>query len=377
MKKLLTILGTRPQIIKASAVSRAIRQHRDALREVIVHTGQHYDAPLSGNFFEELGVPAPLKNLEAGSGTHATQTARMLPGLEEILQEEKPDAVILYGDTNSTLAGALAASKLYIPILHIEAGLRSGDMNMPEEVNRICTDRVSTMLFAPTQSALENLRREGFPLEQSAPLNPDKPLALCSGDVMLDNQRFFREKLNAQPLRHLDAFGNDFILCTYHREKNTDNRENLWSISKALLEIASASHPVVIPMHPRTRLSYHTHSLEELLETMQQHPYIHIRPPLAYLDTLQLLESCSMVFTDSGGLQKEAFFLGKPSVIFREETEWTEIVEAGCAIPAACSLERIVEAHTQLKGRACPDAESLFGDGKAAEKICAAILSWL
>lgn len=377
MKTLVSIVGARPQIIKASAVSRAVSAVPDELREIIVHTGQHYDDKLSDALFRELGVPAPALNLEAGSGSHAEQTARMLPGLERFLQEVKPDGVILYGDTNSTLAGALVAARLYLPILHVEAGLRSEEMNMPEEVNRRCTDRVSTLLFAPTQRAMNNLIREGFLSDNAYPPDPSHPRVFLTGDVMLDNQRHFLQQLSeSEPLK--ERFPGDApALVTFHRESNTRDPENLGAIASALLRLANQGIPLILPLHPRTLASFGSLGLDHLLSALKQHPGIVLSGPLTYLELLPLLRECCIVLTDSGGLQKEAFFMGKPVVILRETTEWQEIVDTGWGLTSAIEQDAILAAVESLMRSQPLEPPMMFGDGHAAERIRDLILQYL
>lgn len=347
--KILTVVGARPQFIKAAAISHVIRnKYADSIREDILHTGQHYDDAMSGQFFDELDIPQPKYNLGVGSGSHGVQTAAMIKGIEDILLSEYYDGVLVYGDTNSTLAGALAAAKLHIPVYHVEAGLRSFNRAMPEELNRVLTDHASTLLFAPTQTAVQNLRNEGFTEEQ----------VVFSGDVMLDNVlHYSKTTTNHQTLP------TDFILATVHRDFNTDNPGRLKSILSALDKIGlQYDTPILMPLHPRTRKAI------DCLGGMQSYQHIMLTEPFSYLETLHALQKAELVLTDSGGLQKEAFFCGRPCVILRPETEWKEIVDCGAAVLADADPNRIVEATAQLRGTT-PMPPTQFGDGNAAERI--------
>jgi UDP-GlcNAc3NAcA epimerase len=342
--KIVTIVGARPQFIKAATVSRVI-QNRNNIREIIVHTGQHYDNNMSHVFFDELEIPIPGINLEVGSGTHGKQTARMLEGIENVLLCEKPDWVLVYGDTNSTLAGALAAAKLHIPIAHVEAGLRSFNMTMPEEINRIATDHISTCLFAPTPNAMKLLGREGI---------ADR--SVFSGDVMYDSILYYRDIAvrNFLPEQIAGVQPGQYYLATVHRQENTDVIDNLQSIFLAFSEL---DMPVVIPLHPRT-LKY--------MDMVSHRSNIKIIEPVGYLEMIALLNGCHKVLTDSGGLQKEAFFLKKPCVTLREETEWVETLEDNWNFIVSTDRLKIIEKiHVTHFG----EQKSFFGDGKAAEKI--------
>ena len=355
MKRILTIVGARPQFIKAAAISHAIREkYADSISEDILHTGQHYDDAMSGRFFTELDIPKPTYNLGVGSGTHGAQTATMLKGIENVLLSEKYDGVLVYGDTNSTLAGALAASKLHVLVYHVEAGLRSYNRDMPEEINRILTDHVSTFLFAPTQNAVQNLRNEGFNEEQ----------IVFSGDVMYDNVLHYSKLSTAHyPLP------TDFILATVHRDFNTDNQERLNNILSALSEIAEQyKTKILFPIHPRTRKQLETFNIH--LSPLA----FHLVEPLSYLETLAALQKARLVLTDSGGLQKEAIFSGKTCVVLRPETEWVELVEDGSAILADADMTKILEATQKLIDQT-PPLPHHFGTGDAAIKILKKITS--
>ena len=312
--KIVTVLGARPQFIKASVVSHAIKQ-TPGLSEVLVHTGQHFDANMSDVFFSELGMSKPDYFLGIHGGTHGAMTGRMLAEVEQVLLKEKPDAVMVYGDTNSTLAGALAAVKLHIPVAHVEAGLRSFNMAMPEEVNRILTDRISRWLFTPTQSAAEHLAREGFSPEKIIPV----------GDVMYDVALHHGQRVQADTglMAKLGLKTKQYVLATIHRAENTDHPERLSAIVDALEETA-AQIPVVWPLHPRTRnILIQAGRFEKLAERVM------LIEPVGYLDMVQLEKFAALIATDSGGVQKEAFFYKVPCVTLRDETEWIELVESG------------------------------------------------
>jgi len=378
LKKIITIIGARPQIIKSSAIIRAIKtKYSDKLTEIIVHTGQHYDENMSNVFFDEMGIPYPNYNLAVGSGSHGAQTAKMLEGLEEIFLSEKPDAVLVYGDTNSTIAGALAASKIHIPLIHVEAGLRSFNKSMPEEINRISCDHMSTMLFSPTNTGLENLKKEGFNISNKGKATIDNPFVYHCGDIMYDNSLYFSEVSDEKStiLNELGLEKNNFILSTIHRDSNTDIHENLESIFKALIVISEESNQrIVLPLHPRTKGKLETHLSEELRMKLIQSENILIIPPAGFLDIIALEKNSKMIVTDSGGLQKEAFFFEKPCIILRPQTEWIEIVENGNAILVDADYNRILEAFNSLSAKNDFSYPTLYGDGKSAEFICEQII---
>ncbi len=372
--KIVTIIGARPQIIKAAALSRAIKNSfSDKIEEVIVHTGQHYDQNMSQVFIEELGIPEPKYNLNIGSSSHGVQTARMIEGVEKILLDEKPDYLVLYGDTNSTLAGAVAASKIHIPIAHIEAGLRSFNKKMPEEINRIMCDHASTLLFSPTPTGFQNLINEGFSLDNRKPYSADKPGIFHCGDVMYDNSLFFKT-LARQKSKVLEDFNlteKDFVLATIHRDSNTDVPERLTAIFEALLEIAESEEmDIVLPLHPRTAKLMVTNLLGDVYGRVKTSKWLKLIPPVSFLDMIMLESNCKLVMTDSGGVQKEAFFFKKPAVILRSETEWKEIVEEGCGIIANADKKKILNSWQLFKksGGTLMYPE-IFGDGRAAEFI--------
>lgn len=378
MIKILTIIGARPQIIKAAAISRAIRNHfADKIKEVIVHTGQHYDDNMSKIFFDELGVPKDDYNLGVGSGNHGRQTAQMIEGIEKIILQENPKCIILYGDTNSTLAGAIAASKLHIPIVHIEAGLRSFNKSMPEEINRICCDHLSTLLFSPTKTGVNNLVREGFKTDNKPAYSIDNPKVYHCGDVMYDNSLHFSDiaKQKSKIVEQLGLIGKKFVLVTVHRDVNTDQPLRLNALFEAFQEISSTENvPFVIPLHPRTSKILDERLNPDLLKSIRSNSLIKIIPPAGFFDIINLESNCSLVMTDSGGVQKEAFFFHKPVIILRSETEWIELVENGCAILAGTDKRQIKEAYQSLTTKKDFHYPAVFGDGKAAEFICKEIV---
>ena len=374
--KIVTVIGARPQIIKAAALSRAIREHfSKEVQEVIVHTGQHYDDNMSQVFFDELGIPQPDYNLGVGSASHGVQTAKMIEGIEEILLKEKPDYLVLYGDTNSTLAGAIAASKIHVPIVHIEAGLRSFNKSMPEEINRICCDHCSTLLFSPTATGFKNLVNEGFNPDNKKKFTIDNPGIYHCGDVMYDNSKYFANIADkkSQILDKEGLRGVDYILCTIHRDNNTDQPERLNAIFRALLKI-SESKTVVLPLHPRTAKLLNTNLESDLYNKITNNTNIKILPPASFLDMIVLERHAQMVVTDSGGVQKEAFFFQKPCLILRTETEWKEIVECGAAVITDADEQRIVESFNNFLENPPHNYPEIFGDGNAAEFICKEML---
>ncbi|HHU35383.1 MAG TPA: UDP-N-acetylglucosamine 2-epimerase (non-hydrolyzing) [Bacteroidetes bacterium] len=372
--KLITIVGVRPQIITASAISRAIKtSFADRFEEVMIHTGQHYDKELSDVFFNELNLDKPKYNLNVGSAKYGRQTALMLAGIEEVLLKENPHCVMVFGDTNSTLAGALAASKLRFPVIHIEAGVRSFNKNSSEEINRVLTDHVSTLLFAPTNAAFKNLMKEGFRPENSPPYTIDNPKIFLTGDIMYDNTLFFAdvaERTKASIMKSMSITKNEYILATIHRESNTENVDRLKAIFTTLLHIAKEYKKVIVmPLHPRTVMSLKA-NLDYLYNELLTNEYIRVRPPISYLAMTFLMKNCQMVITDSVGLQKEAHFFGKPSLVLRKETEWVELVRNGTVKLVDADVKSIIDGFDQFNG----DTTSLsfpafYGDGKAAEFV--------
>lgn len=378
MFKIVTIIGARPQIIKAAALSRAIKNNfKDKIKEIIVHTGQHYDENMSQVFFDELGIPAPDHNLNVGSGSHGKQTATMIVGIEEILLKEKPNAIVLYGDTNSTLAGAVAASKIHVPVVHIEAGLRSYNKSMPEEVNRIMCDHVSTLLFSPTKTGFDNLVKEGFKTNNSAPYNGNNPKIYHCGDVMYDNSLHFSNIAESKTdiLKKYNLQKGKFILATIHRNNNTDEPVRLNALFSALNKISlNDGLDVILPLHPRTAKLLETNLQPELLKSIKSNSKFHIAEPASFLEMIALEKNCKIVMTDSGGVQKEAFYFEKPCVILRPETEWIELVECGTALIADADEKKIIDSYKTLTTKQNLSFPKLYGDGKAAEFICAEML---
>lgn len=349
--KILTVVGARPQFVKAATVTRQLR--KAGAHEILLHTGQHFDENMSKVFFDEMEIPRPDYNLEVSNLSHGAMTGRMLEKIEEVLLKERPDWVLVYGDTNSTLAGALAAVKLHIPVAHVEAGLRSFEMKMPEEVNRILTDRISKLLFCPTATAVSNLTSEGYQAF-------DCTIVPC-GDVMYDAVLYYRDKARSvSTIIPKSGLSTPFALVTLHRAENTDDTDRLTGICEALNDIA-ATIPVVWPLHPRTR---------SRLSPAQLSPGIRVMDPVGYFDMLALLEACSIVLTDSGGLQKEAYFFGKYCITLRDQTEWIELVNAGVNVLAGADKASIVRRFKELSNKTFPARTGdLYGDGNAAATI--------
>ena len=346
--KILTILGARPQFIKAGSVSREIAKHTE-LEEIIVHTGQHYDANMSDIFFDEMKIPKPDYFLGIGGKSHGAMTGQMIEKIEEVALKENPDWIMVYGDTNSTLAGAIVASKLHIKLAHIEAGLRSFNMKMPEEINRILTDRVSNILFCPTDTAIENLTKEGYDSLDCR--------VVKSGDVMQDGAMFYRN-LAVKPKCEVN---NNYLLATIHRAENTDDEKRLSFIFEALNEIAKEKQ-VILPLHPRTK---------NIIENLKLNiGHLTIIEPVGYLEMVWLIDNCELVMTDSGGLQKEAYFFEKQCITLRDETEWVELVEIGVNTLVGANKDKILDAYKN-HSTFNPSLSSLdlYGKGKASEKI--------
>lgn len=380
MKKIVTIIGARPQIIKSAAISRAVQDRfSNDLEEIVVHTGQHYDENMSKVFFDEMGIPKPQYNLGVGSGSHGKQTADMLVGIEGILEKEQPDALVVYGDTNSTLAGATAASKMNIPVVHIEAGLRSYNKSMPEEVNRVVCDHLSTLLFSPTKSGFLNLQKEGFSESNQPSYDADNPKIYHCGDIMYDNSLFFSDLSESKNtvISELGLEETPFYLCTIHRGSNTDNANHLTEIFEALVEVMESNPDkvLVLPIHPRTRNCMEEHLSKDLKSKIETSERIKIIQPVSFFNIIALEKNCEMVITDSGGLQKEAFFFKKPCVILRPETEWVEIVENGNAIITDYHKQKIIDAIAHFSKEETLTYPAFYGDGKAAEFICNEIVS--
>lgn len=348
MKKILTIAGTRPQLVKIAAISRVLRE---TFQEILVNTGQHYDYNMAGVFFDELNIPKPDYDLGIGSDTHGRQTGKMMISVEEVVEKESPDAILVYGDTNSTLAGAIVASKLHIPLFHIEAGLRSYNKKMPEEINRILTDHVSSLLFAPTEVAVSNLGKEGITAG-----------VYQVGDVMYDAV-LYNTSL-AESKYSIDEFklkNRNYILGTIHRADNTDQKDRLEAILKAFSKL---EEKVFLPLHPRTRNKINSFGLNPILENSKN---IIVSKPVSYLEMLLLEKNAKAIVTDSGGVQKEAYFAKVPCITLRDETEWGETIEAGWnKLVNPLNADLAFELSNLSKGL---PIEDLYGDGKAAEKI--------
>ncbi len=379
-KRIVTIVGARPQIIKSSAISRAIDNNfNDQLEEIIVHTGQHYDTNMSDVFFQEMSISKPSFNLNVGSLSHAKQTSAMMEGIENILLKEKTDAVLVYGDTNSTIAGALAASKIHLPVIHVEAGLRSFNKLMPEEINRIACDHMSTLLFVPTLAGMENLKKEGFKIDGTDPKTSiNNPKVYHCGDIMYDNSLYFSavSDQKATILSQLNIEPDEFVLVTIHRDSNTDNATNLQQIFEALSEIQRKSNlTIVLPLHPRTERKIAQQLSKSLYDSLNTNQRFRMIPPVGFLDIIALEKHAKLVITDSGGLQKEAFFFRKPCLILRDQTEWIEIVQNGNALIVGASEQKIVSGFSKMMSKVDFSYPELFGDGQAGTFICSKILS--
>ena len=368
--KIVTIVGARPQFIKAAVVSRAIASFNKTLTsrslmvtEVIVHTGQHYDRNMSDVFFEEMDIPNPDYFLDINGLSHGAMTGQMLKKIEMVLVKEKPDCALVYGDTNTTLAGALAAAKLHIPVAHVEAGLRSFNRRMPEEINRVLTDHIASFLFCPTKQSVNNLKAEGIFKEELAAENNkgctpcDHPNVWLIGDVMLDAAIFYKE----QARKPQTAIPGKYILATIHRAENADNTVRLKSIFDGFKKIGEEI-PIILPLHPRTRKTIETLDLKTS-------DSVKIIDPVSYLEIIYLLENCALVMTDSGGLQKEAFFFKKPCITMRDETEWIELVAHGFNYLTGAEAEKMYRTYKNIFEKNCNFNIELYGDGKAGAKI--------
>ena len=383
--KIITIVGARPQFIKAATVSRAIKQYNATcpndkrIHEIIVHTGQHYDINMSEIFFKEMEIPEPNYNLEVGSGNHGEQTGKMLSRIEEVLLREKPDMLLVYGDTNSTLAGALAAVKLHIPSVHVEAGLRSCNRHMPEEINRIMADHAANILMCPTRLSVENLKREGITNSniKEAPITLNDQIVHEVGDVMYDSFLFYTQKAEKKStiLQKLNIKKGEFILATVHRAENTDNPTRFQNIMKSFQEIASPNSPLILPLHPRSRKFIEKNDIE--LNSSN----VLVIDPVGYIDMVQLEKNAGVIITDSGGVQKEAFFAKIPCITLRDQTEWTETINMGWNCLTGDNPKAIGEAfalcRNSIQGKPpfpTSNSEGIrllspYGDGRAAEKI--------
>lgn len=356
--KILTIVGARPQFIKAAAVSRIIRK-TSGLREIIVHTGQHFDDNMSAVFFREMEIPEPDYHLGINNLSHGAMTGRMIESLEEVMLNVKPDIVMVFGDTNSTLAGALAARKINTKLAHVEAGLRSFNMKMPEEINRIVTDRISDILYCPTRTAVLNLEHEGF-------TNFGVKIELV-GDVMYDAALYYEKLSSARSdiIRKMDLPANRYILCTIHRQENTDDINNLVSLIETLNEL-SMEMPVILPLHPRTRKILKDNNVKLNFNPIE---------PVGYFDVLELLKNCSILLTDSGGMQKEAYFFKKYCLTLRNETEWRELVDNSYNMLVGCNRNLIIEGVRKYAGNVINNPLTLYGHGNASELIVSTLVN--
>lgn len=348
--KIITIIGARPQFIKAAVLSRGIKSHPN-INEIIIHTGQHYDKNMSEIFFKEMDIPTPNYQLSLKGSTHGAMTGGMIADIEAILLKEKPDITLVYGDTNTTLAGSLASIKLHIPIAHIESGLRSYDLTMPEEVNRILTDKISKYLFCPTDRAIDNLKKEGI-------TNSNTQIVKNVGDIMYDAVLYYQNQ--AKPPKILDKLKDqNFILSTIHRQSNTDDIENLTNILTGLNNISQET-PIILPLHPRTNKK-----IKEI-KNINISPHLHICDPASYFEMLYLLKNCKYVITDSGGLQKEAYFFKKPCLVLRDTTEWVELIEEKAAILSTASQ---IMNNYNLLSKIAVTIGNIYGGGDTGTKI--------
>lgn len=372
MIKMITVIGARPQIIKAAAISRAVRENfSEQIEEILVHSGQHYDSNMSRVFFEEMEIPKEKYNLNVGSGSHASQTAKIMTGVEQILIEEKPNILLLYGDTNSTLAAALVASKLNIPIVHIEGGVRNQTKDYPEEINRILTDNLSSIIFVPSQDGMECLKKEGFNLENKENATKDNPVVLHTGDIMYDNACYFGSKTSGTFIDALGLNTSEFILLTMHRHNLSENDSYVKEVFEAMNHIAEKDKvSVVFPIHPRIKNQVIDLGLMEGL-----HPNIKLIDPVSFIEMIELEKESKLIITDSGGVQKEAYFFEKPCLILLEYTPWIELIESGTALLCGYSKERIINNYFELKENSeSLDFPKLYGDGKTSQYICEQIL---
>lgn len=378
MFKINTIVGARPQFIKAAALSRAIRsEYSSTISEHIIHTGQHYDRNMSEVFFKELEIPTPSHFLEIAHTSEGRQLGDMIAGIENVLLEDKPDAVVVYGDTNSTLAGAIAASTLKIPLVHIEAGLRSFNKQMPEEINRTLTDHVSALLFCPTETAIRNLEKENIRPSEQKPSSSDAPGVFLCGDIMYDNSLFFGKKAESSDiLRQKGLEKNRYILLTIHRRQNQDagRLRNIFNGIKKVTE--NSDLKIIFPVHPATKQVIDQFLPDEIKE-LEESGHFRLCEPLSFLEMTALEKFASLVITDSGGVQKEACFFQKPAVILRSETEWVEIIQTGSSILVDDSPDKLLEAFKDLTSRSSFVFPKIFGDGNAAGFICSKMLDHL
>jgi UDP-GlcNAc3NAcA epimerase len=380
-KRILTIIGARPQIIKSAALSRCVQTiFNDQLDEILVHTGQHYDKEMSDLFFNELELQQPAYNLGVGGVSDVQQLSRMLSALVDVIEKENPDCILVYGDTNSTLAGALTASKFSLPLIHIEAGLRSFDKTMPEEVNRVLTDHLSTLLFCPTQSAIDNLKKEGLESSNQAKASANYPKIFHCGDIMLDNSLYYSKvsDLKSNILDALNVQANNYILATIHRKENVDKPEKLTEILNGFLRLAqNQTCPIVWPLHPRTKKAIEETVDPQIVNDLMRNENIRITQPIGFLDMIALEQNTRLILTDSGGLQKEAFFFKKPCLVLRDNTEWIELVKNGNALLCEINADQILLNTQFLLDKDNYTFPTFYGDGDAAFFICKTILEEL
>lgn len=370
MLKIVTVIGARPQLIKAAAISREIKKsYQQQIEEVIIHTGQHYDYQMSSVFFEELNLPKEKYNLGVGSGSHAFQTAQIMLNLEPILLKEKPTLLLVYGDTNSTLAAALCAAKLFIPIVHVEAGVRSYNKDYPEEVNRILTDHLSAILFTPTKAGFAALLAEGLRPTNELKKDYNSPGIYLCGDIMYDNTLYFSERVDKNSILKKYKIGNSYVLLTIHRASNVDNSKILMEILNAVVVLAEEFEiDFVFTVHPRTMNTFQNFGIE-FSEKFMNHPHIKLLPPVSYLEMIALEGSAELIITDSGGVQKEAYFLEKPCIILLNETPWVELVESNNSILVGNNQQKIKEGFRNLYHKKNLNFEPMYGNGRAANYI--------
>ena len=370
--KICNVVGARPQIIKAAALSRVIKESfNNEIEDIIIHTGQHYDLNMSEVFFNEMEIPLPTENLGIGSASHSIQTAKMLEKIEQVFIKYNPDIVVLYGDTNSTLAASISAIKMNIPVAHIEAGLRSFNKKMPEEINRIVCDHSSTLLFSPTITGLKNLQNEGFHLDSTPPYSSDNPAVFLSGDIMYDNSLFYRDKAFrlSNIIEKLKLDDKKFVLATIHRNTNTDEPNRLKDILEKLNAIATqTNYSVVFPIHPRTKKLIKEFDLAYLLQN------IIVIEPLSFFDMIVMENYASLILTDSGGVQKEAYFYHKPCIIMRQETEWIEILQAGAGALEPQNIDEFLSLVNKFINHPPTIFPAYFGNGHTAQYICEKLL---
>jgi UDP-GlcNAc3NAcA epimerase len=378
MIKLIIIVGARPQFIKAAAITRAIlSDYPEKINPVIINTGQHYDENMSTIFFDELDLPFMKYVFNVGSGEHGLQTSKMILNIEKVLLKEIPDYVMVFGDTNTTLAGAIAASKLGLPLIHVEAGLRSYNKKMPEEINRIMCDHVSTMLFTPTLKGVENLLREGFKTNTKPPYTIDNPGVIHCGDIMYDNTLYFSKLAHQKSdiIQKLKLKSEEYLLLTLHRNTNTDDPSRLTSIFRAIDKISlQYKCRIVFPIHPRTQKKWDELDDEILKHKIADNTLLTIIPAVSYIDFISLEKNARMIITDSGGVQKEAYFFEKKCLIIREETEWVELIDLGMARACGSDEEEIMKGFESLSNKLDLHYPKIYGDGKAAGFILKKIL---